>query len=327
MVDGMPGGNDEVVSCRVATMIVRHAHRAGWAPADWLEGVPYSTEHLLQPFGWITYEAAATLCDNAARLAGSVGALRTIGAEAGWDMLAPFHRVLVALGRPALAYVTAPAWMVLFNRASTARAELLDAQSCLLWGSYEITHPLQHLANELVAGSLSSLPMLYGLPRAEVDVIEAPPGSSRQVAFRVRWARGTRRGIGVWPLVRLAARPAVIEGLRGALADVDAMVGKLVGGQSGPRALAPVPARRVDDPPERAELVRSQVDSSSLSAAGLTAREIEVAQHACVGMANKEIAAALGISVPTVKEHVGNIFRKLGVDSRTALVARVLGGS
>lgn len=49
----------------------------------------------------------------------------------------------------------------------------------------------------------------------------------------------------------------------------------------------------------------------------LTSREMEVLSHVTRGMSNKEIAAVLGISHQTVKNHVTAILRKLGVDDRT----------
>jgi DNA-binding CsgD family transcriptional regulator len=51
---------------------------------------------------------------------------------------------------------------------------------------------------------------------------------------------------------------------------------------------------------------------------GLTARELEVLRLVASGKSNKEIAAALVISDHTVARHVQNIFKKLGVASRTA---------
>ena len=49
----------------------------------------------------------------------------------------------------------------------------------------------------------------------------------------------------------------------------------------------------------------------------LTRRELEVLKQLSLGLTNKEIAEALGISYETVKEHVQHILRKLGVSDRT----------
>jgi DNA-binding NarL/FixJ family response regulator len=51
---------------------------------------------------------------------------------------------------------------------------------------------------------------------------------------------------------------------------------------------------------------------------GLSKREIEVLQLAAKGMANKQIGRALGISERTVKVHLGNVFRCIGVSDRTS---------
>lgn len=52
----------------------------------------------------------------------------------------------------------------------------------------------------------------------------------------------------------------------------------------------------------------------------LTQRETEVLQRVAAGEANKEIAAALGITEPTVKAHLVRVFEKLGVENRTSAV-------
>ena len=56
----------------------------------------------------------------------------------------------------------------------------------------------------------------------------------------------------------------------------------------------------------------------------LTPREREILDLVAQGQANKEIAAALGISERTARTHVSHVLRKLGVTSRTqaALLAR-----
>lgn len=57
---------------------------------------------------------------------------------------------------------------------------------------------------------------------------------------------------------------------------------------------------------------------------GLSPREREVVQLVAAGLRNKEIALRLQISEKTVKFHLGRIFDKLGVDSRTEVLLRAL---
>jgi len=59
----------------------------------------------------------------------------------------------------------------------------------------------------------------------------------------------------------------------------------------------------------------------------LSQRERDVLKLIAIGLSNDEIAAKLFISPHTVKNHVSNIYRKLGIDDRTqvALIALRLG--
>jgi ATP/maltotriose-dependent transcriptional regulator MalT len=54
---------------------------------------------------------------------------------------------------------------------------------------------------------------------------------------------------------------------------------------------------------------------------GLTAREAEVLRLIAEGLSNKDIAAALHLSIKTVSRHLSNIFTKIGVSSRAAATA------
>jgi DNA-binding NarL/FixJ family response regulator len=56
----------------------------------------------------------------------------------------------------------------------------------------------------------------------------------------------------------------------------------------------------------------------------LTEREMEVLKPAARGKSNKEIAEELVLSVRTVEAHLGNIFNKLGVGSRTEAIIHAL---
>lgn len=63
--------------------------------------------------------------------------------------------------------------------------------------------------------------------------------------------------------------------------------------------------------------VRPAVAAASPGAADLTAREREVLALAARGMPNSEIADALYVTEQTVKFHLSNVYRKLGVHNRT----------
>ena len=59
-------------------------------------------------------------------------------------------------------------------------------------------------------------------------------------------------------------------------------------------------------------------------ACDLTARQIEVLTLAARGFRNQDIASALGISANSVKDHLKQIFLRLGVSSRAEAVATAL---
>jgi len=58
----------------------------------------------------------------------------------------------------------------------------------------------------------------------------------------------------------------------------------------------------------------------------LTDRELEVLNLLAKGLANKQIAAALGISEHTVKFHVSSIYSKLNATNRTEAIRTGLRG-
>lgn len=62
-------------------------------------------------------------------------------------------------------------------------------------------------------------------------------------------------------------------------------------------------------------LVARDIDKDKIEL--LTGRELEVLIQVANGMFNKEIATSLNISERTVKNHISNIFKKIGVFDRT----------
>lgn len=110
--------------------------------------------------------------------------------------------------------------------------------------------------------------------------------------------RVPQRGIALVPLVRLA--PHVPAGRT-----------VIVDGGASHRLGAPIVVLDHAEPPACA----GQGD-------GLTRRESEVATLVAQGLANKQIARQLGISLGTVKDHVHAILSKCGVANRAALARR-----
>ncbi len=65
-------------------------------------------------------------------------------------------------------------------------------------------------------------------------------------------------------------------------------------------------------------------EPARLAALGLTRREQQVLFWISEGKRNSEVAAILGISSGTVKRHLENIYRKLGVENRHGAARRAL---
>lgn len=56
----------------------------------------------------------------------------------------------------------------------------------------------------------------------------------------------------------------------------------------------------------------------------LTRREVDLLIHLLDGMSNREIAEELGIAEQTVKEHLGNVYRKTGARDRYDLLRQLV---
>jgi DNA-binding NarL/FixJ family response regulator len=89
--------------------------------------------------------------------------------------------------------------------------------------------------------------------------------------------------------------------------------------------------------PKRVE-TRELIDAVRAAAAGrlvferrhdalppaLTPREAEVLRHVAKGLTNDEVGIALGVTSKTVEAHLGRIFERTGVGSRTELATRAI---
>lgn len=87
----------------------------------------------------------------------------------------------------------------------------------------------------------------------------------------------------------------------------------------------PHPVETRTTPPLNGAQIRTRVvalEPIHISLPGVTAREAEVVGWVAQGLTNKSIALQLQISARTVQKHLERMFRKLGIRSRSELVAR-----
>ncbi|WP_036962541.1 response regulator transcription factor, partial [Promicromonospora kroppenstedtii] len=90
-------------------------------------------------------------------------------------------------------------------------------------------------------------------------------------------------------------------------------------------ASVPVPTRPRDEP-AGAPVVDVGEELCGQWTDLLTERELDVARLVVQGRTNRQVAASLYVSVRTVEVHLGRVFRKLGVRSRTELAVLALRG-
>jgi len=76
--------------------------------------------------------------------------------------------------------------------------------------------------------------------------------------------------------------------------------------------------------PNIARTVMRYFEERAVPVTGLTSREREVLSRLSQGLMYKEIAETLAISLDTVRKHLGSIYRKLHVHSRTDAVRHYL---
>lgn len=135
-------------------------------------------------------------------------------------------------------------------------------------------------------------------------------------------AEQTLRAPGLAPVPRGPAGP----GAPGASGGPANAAGR--GGDGGP---SDVTGRREPAAPAPADIPGESTPGAGEELCGqwdglLTERELDVARLVVQGRTNRQVAANLYVSVRTVEVHLGRVFRKLGVRSRTELAVLALRG-
>jgi DNA-binding NarL/FixJ family response regulator len=117
----------------------------------------------------------------------------------------------------------------------------------------------------------------------------------------------------------VALRAALAAGARGYLlkgADQDEIVGAIRTAAHGGVVVGPQLADRL------ADMLAGSTDREPARLAGLSARETEILRLIAHGRTNPQIARDLVLSPKTIRNHITNIFAKLGVSDREQAVDR-----
>lgn len=183
-----------------------------------------------------------------------------------------------------------------------------------------------HQGDLLQAAQLFREQLILNLEHgADVDVgirdlalIAAETGRAEQAARLYGANEAAAEMVGTDPYRTRIYRPTherAIASVRNALGQ-ESFAGAWSAGRALSFEAASAEALALDLPPPAPSLDARLAGSNRTF--GLSPRELEVLRLVARGQTNQQIADTLFISVPTVKVHVGAIFTKLGLASRTA---------
>ncbi|GEE01848.1 DNA-binding response regulator [Gordonia spumicola] len=191
-------------------------------------------------------------------------------------------------------------------------------------------HPVVRAGLRAVLGAVADVEVIAEAGSA-ADAVDTATGTALDVVLmdlRLHGADPTADGVYATQAIRALADPpnvlilttyqsdvdivrAVDAGAVGYLlkdAAPDVLVGAIRSAAAGETVLGPAVAARL----------LSRVTSPDTA---LTGRELEIVQQLAAGGTNREIARRLVISEATVKSHLVHVFDKLGVNSRTKVIA------
>ena len=190
----------------------------------------------------------------------------------------------------------------------------LDGLEALLHRVHDFSVPARCEDDDAIAEKIREL-----APDIAVIDVDTPDGDPLHVV------RGLAERAAAVKVVLVAARPddhTLIDAVR---LGVRGVVFKSMASPSITDCIRKVHAGgySLDKPTTTAalsRLVRREAAERRLARAGLTARELEITRLAGVGVPNVAIGTRLRISPGTVKIHLHQIYRKLGLAGRTALM-------
>lgn len=169
------------------------------------------------------------------------------------------------------------------------------------------------VADVASARELAKAVVEHGPDLAVVGVV-----NDLSVAEMARQVRAAAPGVRLVVMLNRAPRETLADLLA---VDVDGLLARSIGADALTVAVERVLAgERYIDP----ALVAGEIPDEDLEPMALTAREHDVLGLLAAGSSNREIAAALFVSLPTVKTHLAHIYGKLDARNRNEALGRAM---
>lgn len=191
---------------------------------------------------------------------------------------------------------------------------LLAVAACLKAAGYEVSTAR--------SGREALLQLAEAVPDLVVSDIRMPVMDGYQLA---RQLRGSPRTALV-PIVFLTAKDETVDRIEGFRAGIDAYLTKPFEPEELIAVINGILSRVERTHTAIAQLVGSEEveEEPTFQDEGLTDAEERVALGVSHGLSNKEIAAALAISVRTVENHISHVLDKKGFSNRVEIARFVL---
>jgi DNA-binding NarL/FixJ family response regulator len=181
-----------------------------------------------------------------------------------------------------------------------------------------LTSVLRAADHDVVAEVASARDVAKAVIEYSPDLVIVGVLNDLSISEMARQVREVGHGIRLVVMLQRAPRDTLADLLA---VDVDGLLARSIAPDDLCRAVERVLAgERYIDP----SLVSGDVPDEELEPMTLTAREREVLGLLAAGSSNREIAAALFVSLPTVKTHLAHIYDKLGARNRNEALGRAM---
>jgi len=183
------------------------------------------------------------------------------------------------------------------------------------FGAEAISRALRHVPGCKVIGFVDGRTACDGVVARELpDVVVVDPRGHMATLDRVAEIRRSAPDAKIVLLLADVDRAGVEAALA---AGADAVIAKTQRTALGILIQAVVTGTVYNSIPKTSRVQPSGCAEAASGSVPLTTRELEILRLAAAGMSNARIAATLWVTEQTVKFHLSNVYRKLGLANRT----------